>query len=58
LYVIASGNGFRVGAGDLIHLIDGRPALPQSLQRARFAHSPVSVRIRRSNGTLQEATLP
>lgn len=57
LYVTNS-SGFKALPGDLIHLIDNRPALPQSLQRARFSGSPVTIRIRGPTGNSREATLP
>jgi hypothetical protein len=58
LYVTAAGSDFKAQPGDLIHLIDGRPALPQSLNRVRFVKGPVQVRIRRPTGISQETTLP
>jgi hypothetical protein len=58
LYVTSAGSAFKARPGDVIHLIDSRPALPQTLQRARFAGAPVTVRIRRPTGISQETTLP
>jgi hypothetical protein len=58
LYVTSSSSDFKARPGDLIHLIDSRPALPQALQRVRFSATPVTVRIRRITGISQETTLP
>jgi hypothetical protein len=44
-------------AGDLITAIAGEPALPQTLQRARFSEGPVPLRVRRADGTSAELAL-
>jgi hypothetical protein len=57
LYVTAPTDVMHLQAGDLIHLIDGHPALPEALYRARV-DGPVQVRVRRVTGVSQELTFP
>lgn len=44
--------------GDVIHLVDGKPALPQVLHRTRFVAGPVQIRVRRISGVQQEVPYP
>lgn len=46
-------------AGDLLLSIDGHPALPQTLQRARFLSGPIPIKVRRvKSGLTEDAALP
>ena len=54
--VVRRGSG-RFQAMDVITTVDGRPALPQTLARARFSRTPVSVRVRKANGEWGELLL-
>ncbi len=58
LFVADAPPGGKLHRGDLITLIDGLPALPQSLQRARFSRSGVSAKVRQGNGEFVELELP
>lgn len=57
LFVTGLPPGSPLRAGDLIVQIRGEPALPQTLQRAKFAPGPVPVRVRHPDGTFAELTL-
>jgi hypothetical protein len=57
LYVTKASPGSKVKPGDLIHLVDGQPALPQTLYRARFEKG-AAARVQRANGEVQELAFP
>jgi len=58
LLVTAAPDDAPVKPGDVIHLIDGRPAVPEALQRLRFAAHPARVTVRRERGPPVEVRLP
>lgn len=58
LYVLAASNGVPLSPGDLVTAVEGQPALPQVLDRARFTQTPVALKVRRPTGELVEVTLP
>jgi hypothetical protein len=58
LLVIDAKDGGKVQPGDLLMAIDGQPALPQSLERLRFAPVPAQVKVRRPSGEITEVVLP
>ncbi|MFP2957649.1 hypothetical protein ACLEPN_07405 [Myxococcus sp. 1LA] len=58
LYVRAAPEGAKLSAGDLVLTLDGRPALPQSLARARLALVPVEARVQQPSGRILPLVLP
>lgn len=57
LYVRRLPPSSRLKPGDLITAIAGEPALPQTLQRARFSEGPVPIKVRRADGSFSELQL-
>ncbi|WP_434348300.1 hypothetical protein ACN6A1_12175 [Myxococcus virescens] len=58
LYVRAALEGAKLSAGDLVLTLDGRPALPQTLARARLALVPVEARVQQPSGRIVPLVLP
>ncbi|MFL5357923.1 hypothetical protein [Archangium sp.] len=58
LYVREAPEGGKLAPGEVVVGLDGGPALPQALARARFAPTPVQVRIRLPAGDFAERLLP
>lgn len=58
LYVRAAPEGAKLSAGDLVLTLDGRPALPQTLARARLALVPVEARVQQPSGRIVPLVLP
>jgi hypothetical protein len=58
LYVLSAPPGAKLGAGDVVLSLDGAPALPQALARARLAPAPVEARVRRASGEVVPVILP
>jgi hypothetical protein len=58
LYVLSAEPPSQLARGDLIVRLDGEPALPQLLQRRRFAVVPIQAQVRRPSGELIEVLLP
>jgi hypothetical protein len=58
LWVTSAPAGTALQVGDLISSIDGAPALPQALQRARFSSAACNARVRKANGDLVDLMLP
>ena len=59
LYVRAAPPGERRSAGDLVAtLLDGLPALPPTLSRARLAPVPVEARVQQPSGRIVPLVLP
>lgn len=52
LYVLSAPPGSKLAPGDVIVSLDGAPALPQGLARARLAPTPVEARVREASGAL------
>ncbi len=57
LYVVAPAPKEQLAPGDLITTLDGHPAMPQSLHRARFSTTPVNARVRRATGDFADLVL-
>jgi hypothetical protein len=58
LYVLAAPEGGKLSPGDVILQLDGQPALPQVLERARLAPTPVQAQVRRAAGGDARILLP
>ncbi|WNZ59604.1 hypothetical protein QEG98_26610 [Myxococcus sp. MxC21-1] len=58
LYVRAAPEGAKLSTGDLVLTLDGRPALPQTLARARLALVPVEARVQQPSGRIVPLVLP
>ena len=58
LYVTRANPGAKLQPGDLVVTIDGQPALPQTLQRVRFAPVPAQMKVRRASGEFTELIWP
>ncbi len=58
LYVLAASPGAKLAPGDTLLSLDGAPALPHVLARARLAPTPVEARVRRASGELVPLVLP
>lgn len=50
--------GAKLAAGDQVHSLDGRPALPQALARTRMTHVPIEARARQASGRIVSLLLP
>ncbi|MBJ6762093.1 hypothetical protein JGU66_15075 [Myxococcaceae bacterium JPH2] len=48
----------KLAPGDIVLTLDGRPALPQALARARLAPVPVEARVKRASGATVPVLLP
>jgi hypothetical protein len=48
----------KLSVGDVISTVDGRPALPQTLERARFTRGTVTLRVHRDHGDWVELAYP
>lgn len=58
LYVLAAPPGAKLAPGDTVLTLEGAPALPQVLARARLAPTPVEARVRRASGEEVPLVLP
>jgi hypothetical protein len=58
LYVREALAGSRLHAGDLIATVDGRPALAETLERARFSRGGASLHVRQANGDWTDVHFP
>ncbi|WP_426753436.1 hypothetical protein [Myxococcus sp. Y35] len=58
LYVRAAPEGAKLSAGDWVLTLDGQPALPQTLARARLAPVPVEARVQQPSGRIVPLVLP
>jgi hypothetical protein len=58
LYVLEAPEGGQLAPGELVVSVEGAPALPHVLARARLAPRPLTARIRRVDGSYQERLLP
>ncbi|XXF80428.1 hypothetical protein P2318_11940 [Myxococcaceae bacterium GXIMD 01537] len=58
LYVLSAPPGAKLVPGDLILSLEGAPALPQALARARLAPVPVEAQVRRASGDTVPVLLP
>jgi hypothetical protein len=58
LYVLSAPPGSKLAQGDVVLSLDGAPALPQALARARLAPTPVEARVRRASGEVVPLVLP
>lgn len=58
VYVRSAPPGGKLGAGDVVLTLDGRPALPQGLARARLAPVPVEARVQQPSGRIVPLVLP
>jgi hypothetical protein len=58
LYVLSAPEGGKLAPGDVILQLDGQPALPQVLARARLAPTPVQAHVRHASGAASQMLLP
>jgi hypothetical protein len=58
LYVLSAPEGGKLAPGDVILQLEGQPALPQGLARARLAPSPLPAQVRRGSGENSRILLP
>ncbi len=58
LLVVSAPEGAVLKAGDFVEAVDGHPALPQSIVRARFQLGGASVRVRHQDGSTHELPFP
>ncbi len=58
LYVLSAPEGGKLAPGDVILELEGQPALPQVLARARLAPTPVQARVRHATGRDSQIVLP
>jgi hypothetical protein len=58
LYVLSAPEAGKLAPGDVILQIEGEPALPQGLARARLAPVPVPVQVQRAAGGTFQILLP
>lgn len=58
VYVLEAPAGSRLATGELVVSLEGAPALPYMLTRARLAPRPLTARIRKVDGSFQERLLP
>jgi hypothetical protein len=57
LYVVDAPETSALKPGDLVTTINGQPALPQVIHRARFGSNPIHVKVRRPLGDIAELSL-
>ncbi len=58
LYVLSAPERGKLAAGDVILQLDGQPALPQVLARARLGPTPVQAHVRHASGGASQILLP
>jgi hypothetical protein len=58
VYVRAAPPGGKLSPGDVVLSLDGHPALPQGLARARLAPVPVEARVQNPSGRIVPLVLP
>lgn len=58
LYVLSAPEAGKLAPGDVILQVDGQPALPQVLARARLAPTPLQAQVRRASGETSQILLP
>ncbi|WP_224246287.1 hypothetical protein [Hyalangium gracile] len=58
LYVLSAPEGGKLAPGDVILQLEGQPALPQVLARARLAPAPVQAQVLRPSGGTFQIHLP
>lgn len=58
LYVLSAPPGAKLAGGDAVLTLNGAPALPQALARARLAPTPVEARVRKATGETLPVLLP
>lgn len=58
LWIRSAKPGAALAWGDLVTQVEGKPAFPQTLERARLSPSPVTLRVLRANKSWTELSFP